>query len=199
MDKHSSGTAPTPNSLWSRLHPWAWRARLVSPLRGRILEIGCGYGPNFGQYHPSCQVAAIEPDTERMAEAVCRAAQVPATVRVYQACAEELPFPAQRFDYVLSCLVLCSVQDQQTVLAEIQRVLQPDGQLVLLEHVVPTTPALAWCAHRITPAWSSTLGNCHPNRDTTAMLVDLGWDVRTLCRRACLIRGRVRHGLIPNM
>ena len=178
---------------WPLLNRLAWRTRLVAPLRGRVLEIGCGYGPNFREYHSSCQVAAIEPGTDRIAEAACMAAKAPAAIRVYQARAEELPFPDQSFDCVLSCLVLCSVEDQQAALAEIRRILKPDGQLALLEHVVPVTPALAWFAHRITPLWSSVLCNCHPNRDTTAVLSHLGWNVRPLRRRACVIQGVVQQ------
>ncbi len=178
---------------WPLLNRLAWRTRLVAPLRGHILEIGCGHGPNFREYHRACQVAAIEPDTERSEEAAYRAGQAQASVRVYQARAEELPFAAHRFDCVLSCLVLCSVGEPHATLAEIQRVLKPGGQLVLLEHVIPTTPALARLAHRITPAWSSALGNCHPNRDTTAILAHQGWDVQQLHRRTCIIRGAVSH------
>lgn len=112
-----------------------------------------------------------------------------APIRVYQAQAEQLPFPDGFFDCVLSCLVLCSVSDQRTVLAEIQRVLHRRGTLVLLEHVLPTARGLAWLAHRITPVWSARLHNCHPNRDTLGMLVREGWRAAFLRRRACIIRG----------
>ncbi len=176
---------------WPLINKLAWRTHLVAPLRGNVLEIGCGYGPNFKEYHSSCQVSAIEPDSERRTEAELEATKVRASICVYQAWAEDLPFPDRYFDYVLCCLVLCSVQDQPMALAEIRRVLKPDGDLVLLEHVIPTTPALAWFAHKITPVWSSALCNCHPNRDTLATLSDLGWDIRTLRRHTCIVRGTV--------
>jgi SAM-dependent methyltransferase len=52
-----------------------------------------------------------------------------------EAPAEALPFPDSTFDFVVSCLVLCTVADPARSLAEVRRVLKPEGELRLLEHV----------------------------------------------------------------
>lgn len=115
--------------------------------------------------------------------------QASASIQLYRARAEQLPFPDGTFDAAFSCLVLCSVTDQPKALSEIRRVLRPDGILALLEHVLPTTKGLTWLAHKATPWWSARLHNCHLNRDTVATLMRQGWRVSTLKRRACVIRG----------
>ena len=170
-------------------NPLAWRRRLVAPLRGHVLEIGCGSGPNFRHYDAACRVWAIEPDATRIRQARQGIPQASASIQLCRARAEQLPFPDGAFDAAFSCLVLCSVTDQPKALSEIRRVLRPNGVLALLEHVLPTTRGLTRLAHKATPWWSARLHNCHLNRDTTATLTQQGWRVSALKRRACVIRG----------
>lgn len=154
-----------------------------------MLEIGCGSGSNFRHYDASCRVRAIEPDATRIRQAREGIPQASASIQLYRARAEQLPFPDGTFDAAFSCLVLCSVTDQPKALSEIRRVLHPEGVLALLEHVLPTTGVLTRLAHKATPWWSARLHNCHLNRDTVATLMRQGWRVSTLKRRACVIRG----------
>ena len=63
-------------------------------------------------------------------------------------------------------LVLCSVSDQQSALAEIARVLKPHGRLLFLEHVRSADPKIARRQDRIRPLYN--LCGCNPNRDTFA-------------------------------
>ena len=182
-------TVPTSDRDGSRWAIWNWRSQLVSPLRGRVLEIGCGTGPTFRHYHPSCQVWAVEKETDRCQEAMTTAQASPAQIRVQQGNAQSLPFPADFFDAVLSSLVLCSVPQQQATLAEIGRVLHPSGTFSLMEHVLPRSRGGSWLAHAIQPWWSARLNGCHPNRDTVGTMKQLGWQIRQCQRTACVIRG----------
>lgn len=168
---------------------WKWRRELVSPLRGRVLEIGCGTGPTFRHYHSSCEVWAVEQEMERCLEAhkVSQASQ--ARFHVQHGNVQSLPFPAGYFDAAVSCLVLCSVPDQQEVLAEIGRVLKQEGVLQLMEHVIPLNRAGIWLAHAIQPWWSEQLNGCKPDRDTVVTLLKSGWRSQGMQRKACVIRG----------
>ncbi len=168
---------------------WNWRTQLIAPLRGRVLEIGCGMGPTFRHYHPSCEVWAIEKDLDRCRMALAAAQSSPARIRVQKGNAQALPFPTDFFDAVLSCLTLCSVSNPQEALGEMQRTLRPTGSCALMEHVLPLSRGGAWLAHAIQPWWSARLDGCHPNRDTAGMLERSGWQIRQCQRVACVIRG----------
>ena len=65
---------------------------------------------------------------------------------------------------VVVTFVLCSVADQNAVLAEITRVLRPGSQLLSLEHVRDTDPQIAYKQDHA-PSLYSWIG-CHPDRIT---------------------------------
>ena len=55
---------------------------------------------------------------------------------------EQLPFPENSFDCVVSTFTLCSVADVSRTLSEIHRVLKPTGRFLLLEHGLSPEPAV---------------------------------------------------------
>jgi SAM-dependent methyltransferase len=116
-----------------------WRSWLVSGARGHVLDLGCGTGRNLPLLPAGTRAVALEPSWETLQRARRRAPGVPLVV----GSAEALPFRNGAFDTVLSGLVFCSVPDVGQGLREVQRVLRPDGQLRMLEHVRATR---AWQA-----------------------------------------------------
>ncbi len=56
---------------------------------------------------------------------------------------QELAWPSETFDTVVSTCVFCSVPDALKGLQEIRRVLRAGGRALFLEHVRPGTPWLA--------------------------------------------------------
>jgi SAM-dependent methyltransferase len=95
-------------------------------LRGRLLENGCGVGM-YMQHLTSHTgfVAGIEFDLERAIEAAQR------SEHITNAAGENLPFPGQTFDVILSHEVLEHVQDDQRAVREMLRVLRRGGRIVL--------------------------------------------------------------------
>jgi SAM-dependent methyltransferase len=83
---------------------------------------------------------------------------------VIDATAAQLPFRDASFDTVVVTFVLCSVPDPDAALAEIARVLRPDGQLLFAEHVRSDDPALA--AKQDREPFPYKLMGCHPGRAT---------------------------------
>ena len=55
----------------------------------------------------------------------------------------QLPFAGKSFDTVVETLVFCSVPDLQKSLAEVKRVLEADGRLIFIDHVLPENKILA--------------------------------------------------------
>ena len=80
--------------------------------------------------------------------------------------AERLPFPDASFDTAVATLVFCTIPDPNAALAEIDRVLKPEGRLLFLEHVRSSDPRTARWQDRLERPWGWLGRGCHPNRDT---------------------------------
>ena len=95
-------------------------------ITGQVLEDGCGVGEYLTHLATQAQLAVgLDFEFERtlvahkkVTEVVCGAG-------------EQLPFPGDYFDLVLSHEVLEHVQDDQLAVNEIIRVLKPGGRLIL--------------------------------------------------------------------
>ncbi|MGO4804511.1 class I SAM-dependent methyltransferase [Arthrobacter sp. 2MCAF15] len=159
------------------------RRRLVEPAHGVVVEIGAGYGATFAFYPAAVtSVLALEPDPTLRGLAGAAAAKAPVPVTVQDGVAEALPAADASVDVVVSSLVLCSVADQSAALAEMVRVLRPGGSLLFYEHVRSAHRVLAAAEDLLTPLWTRLAGGCHPNRDTTAMIVQAGLTVQRIDR-----------------
>lgn len=157
-----------------------FRRRLVAGLHGTVIEVGAGSGVTFERYPPEVtRVVAVEPDPHLRAHARQRARGAAVSVEVVDAVAEALPVADGQADAVVFGLVLCTVPDVPSALAEARRVLAPDGELRLLEHV-RAAGALGRVADRITPVWRRLAGGCRPNQDTRRLLADAGFAVSGL-------------------
>lgn len=157
------------------------RARLLSDARGEVLEIGGGTGANLPHYRSAERVVVTEPDPF-MREKLCpKLSEARVPVEVLDAGAQSLPFADDSFDAVVSTLVLCTVPDQRSALAEIKRVLRPEGRLLFMEHVRAEGSVSRW-QDRLLPIWRRLFAGCHPNRDTLASIEAAGFEVRDLER-----------------
>ena len=157
-----------------------WRRWLVEGARGRTLDLGTGTGRNLPLYGPDVRVVGLDPAWPLVKRARRRAPSAPLVV----GSAEALPFRDGVFDTVVSGLVFCSVPDAERGLAEVGRVLRPDGTLRMLEHVRATIPWRARLQDRIQPFWTRWSGGCHPNRETERTVAAAGFTIDPASRRA---------------
>ena len=152
------------------------RRRLLSAATGKVLEIGAGTGANFPYYSAAEAVVAIEPDPFMLRRSRKRAYELGLQFDLHQSPAEALPFGDASFDTVVSTLVLCTVTDPTRALAEIKRVLKPDGTLRFVEHV-RAGGFVGRLQDHLTPVWRLVGAGCHPNRRTVERIWEAGFDI----------------------
>ena len=159
------------------------RRELLAGVRGRVIEIGCGTGPNFRLYPDGVsELVAVEPEDYLRGKAEEAAARAERSIRVVDALADDLPFEDDSFDAAVAAQVLCAVPSQAAALTELRRVLRPDGELRFYEHVLAPQPGYARfqrLAGRVTPRLA---GGCHPDRDTGRAIEKAGFTIER-CRR----------------
>jgi ubiquinone/menaquinone biosynthesis C-methylase UbiE len=167
------------------------RRRVLGHARGRVLELGVGGGASLDFYPPEVtEVVGIDPFPGMLERAANRLRRLertdgglPYRVHLHQADAESLPYADSSFDTVVAFLTLCTVPDARAAAAESNRVLRPDGRLLVLEHVrARPGRRLAWWQDRLDPLWTRAAGGCHLNRDTPATLGEAGFDTGALER-----------------
>jgi ubiquinone/menaquinone biosynthesis C-methylase UbiE len=157
-------------------HTWlgSRRASLVAQASGNVLEIGAGTGANLRHYPHVTRLVAAEPDPAMRSRLARHLGGATVAFEVSDAPAERLSFPDASFNTVVATLVLCSVADLDAALAEMRRVLQPGGRLLVLEHVRGEGRQARW-QDRVTPIWCRVGAGCHPNRDIRSAIVRAGF------------------------
>lgn len=100
----------------------------------RILDVGCGDGALAVKLcQHGAHVTGIDPNAEMVRQAMAGAESAGASVEFVVAAGEHLPFAEASFDMVLAKTVLCFVEDAETMVREMARVLRPGGRLVIGE------------------------------------------------------------------
>jgi ubiquinone/menaquinone biosynthesis C-methylase UbiE len=160
------------------------RRRLITGLRGRVLEVGCGDGRNFQHYPPSVsRVLAVEPDPNAREVAAERAAEARVPIEIVEGVATPLPAGDASFDAAVLVWVLCSVPDPAAALQEVRRVLVPGGELRFYEHVGSENAAFR-ALQRAGDAlfWTRALGGCQTTRDPVQAIEEAGFEIASLDR-----------------
>ena len=108
----------------------------------RILDLGCGTGTlsiMTKKAHPDSEVIGLDGDPQVLEIARRKAKETGASIQFDEGMAYQLPYPDGSFDRVLSSMVFhhLATQDKERTLAEIYRVLKPDGELHLADFGEP--------------------------------------------------------------
>jgi SAM-dependent methyltransferase len=108
-----------------------------------VLDVGCGEGQvaRLAAAGGATQVIGIDPTWNQVVVARQRGGG-PAYAR---AGADALPFPDAAFDAVVACLVFEHIREVDAAIAEVARVLRPDGRFCFfLNHPLLQTPNSGW-------------------------------------------------------
>jgi len=114
----------------------------------RLLDCGCGNGRFFDEFPPDLFTVGIDASLNMLR--VCR--QKERCSRLVCCELEHLPFVDAAFDRVLSVRVIQHLVKQREAVVEMDRVLQPGGELVLHLYNKYTSKSIAK-AIRMSPRW----------------------------------------------
>ena len=150
---------------------------------GDVLEIGFGTGLNLPHYAASTtSVTGVDPMvTEGVKLVEQRIEEAPFPVERSALAADGgLPFDSGRFDCVVTTWTLCSIPKPELALAEMRRVLKPNGVYLFIEHGrSPKASTAAW-QDRMNPTWRWFADGCNINRQIDTLIENSGFEFSSL-------------------
>jgi ubiquinone/menaquinone biosynthesis C-methylase UbiE len=178
--------------LFPHLLEWAlgnpqlgkYRRRALEPAFGKVLEVGFGTGLNL-PYYPEAvkRITAIDPESmlqERVAQRIKEAA-VPVEFVQLDA-GGRLPFADAAFDSIVTTWTLCSIDKVEPALAEMRRLVKPDGRYIFFEHGRSDDAKTARWQDRFNPLEKVLGAGCNINRSIDSLITAAGFAIETLDR-----------------
>lgn len=105
----------------------------------QLLEVGCGVGAQSAiilRRFPNLQLSGIDLNTKQLEEANTYLSTIPyakGRFHLQEMDAENMSFPAQKFDGAFLCWILEHVKDPARILNEVRRVVRPGGVVYITE------------------------------------------------------------------
>jgi ubiquinone/menaquinone biosynthesis C-methylase UbiE len=159
------GFAPLRRKLWSLLS------------EGRVLEVGVGTGKNFPYHALEIDVTGIDLSDRMLAQARQRAEKLGRAIELHEMDGQQLDFPDDSFDAAAATFVFCSVPDPVRGLRELARVVKPDGEIMLLEHVRIDRPGIVGKLMDLLDPLVVRVMGAHINRRTAETVRQAGLEV----------------------
>ena len=158
-----------------------YRKRVLAGASGRVLEVGIGSGLNLPLYGAAArEIVGLDPAPRLLSMAQLHAERNGAATEFISGSAEALPLDSRSFDTVVTTWTLCSIPQVSLALAEMRRVLKPNGQLLFVEHgQAPEAGVRKW-QDRLTPLWKRIGGGCHLNRPIRQLIEAAGFSITRL-------------------
>lgn len=148
-----------------------YRKQLLSEVSGEVLEIGFGTGLNLAYYpENTTKVTTIDPNPgmNRLARKRIKESKIAVDNRLLSS--EDLPFPDNHFDSIVSTWTLCSIANIDRAMAEIYRVLKPNGKFYFIEHGLSNEAKIKVWQNRLNPIQKAIADGCHLNRNIKKIL-----------------------------
>lgn len=152
------------------------KRRLLEKARGESLLVAAGTGNDFKFFPPGMRIVAIDISPKMLERAARKALAYHGTIDLQEMDVCELDFPDAVFDTVTTVCTFCSVPRPVAGLRELYRVLKPDGQLLMFEHVRSGIGPLGILMDLMTPI--TTQFGPALNRDTVGNVTRAGFRLR---------------------
>ena len=155
------------------------KKRLFSKIKNKsiVLEIGPGTGINLSYYPRGIKWIGIEPNQEMHKFLREKAQGIGVNADLKEGISEKLEIKSNSVDYVISTLVLCSVNNLFDTLKEIKRVLKKGGKFIFIEHVAGKKGTLRCHIQKIMPLtpWRFFSNGCDPARNIEKAIKEAGF------------------------
>ena len=152
------------------------KRRLFAKMRGATLMVAAGTGNDFKFFPPNMHVISIDISPKMLERAARKAAAYSGTIELRKMDVCNLEFPESSFDTIATAFTFCSVPKPVLGLRELRRVLKPDGQLIMIEHVRSAIGPLGIFMDIMTPLTSRVGPSL--NRDTVGNVQKAGFRLR---------------------
>lgn len=160
------------------------RRQTLATAQGRVVEIGFGTGLNLAHYPEQvAHLTVIDQERmlpERVAQRIALA-RMPVEPMQLDA-AGRLPFDDHSFDTAVSTWTLCSIANLGAALAEVRRVLKPEGRFIFLEHGRSDDPQVARRQDLFNPLQKFITSGCQINRPINKLIEEAGLKLTKLDR-----------------
>jgi len=138
-------------SRGTELRYGSYKRGLFAKSRGKTLLVAAGTGLDFEYFPPGLEITAVDFSPKMLEIAAEKAAAYKGYIESVEADVQNLGFEDNSFDTVVTSCTFCSVPDPVRGLKELNRVLKPDGQLLMFEHVRPSNFLLGAMMDIMTP------------------------------------------------
>ncbi len=158
------------------------RSKIIPLAKGDVLEIAIGSGLNLRYYNglDINSLTGLEPSNEIWELNKYKVDELNFDFNFVNAFAEEIPLKNNSFDSVVITYALCTIKNTQKALAEIRRVLKPDGRLLFCEHGLAPEKYIKTWQKNINPIWKQVSGGCNLNKDIPKILTENGFTLLEL-------------------
>jgi len=141
-----------------------------------VVEIGSGTGENMRYLKKGTHLIAVEPNVHMHANLKKNAEKYGIQLEIKSLVGEEIDLEDNSCEFVLSTLVLCTVNDLEQCLQQIKRILKPSGKFVFIEHVkAKEKTVLSMIQNLLHRPWHWCFEGCHTNRDIQSVVESAGF------------------------
>jgi ubiquinone/menaquinone biosynthesis C-methylase UbiE len=152
------------------------KKNLFRNLEGLVIEIGPGTGVNFNYFPSGIHWIGVEPNQAFHETLEEKAMEAGVDAKILTGDAINIPVPDNTADALICTLVLCSVKNPKSTIAELKRVIKPGGKLFFIEHVAaPKRTTLRAAQNIFNPLNKLFADGCNCNRETWTLIENGGF------------------------
>ncbi len=152
-----------------------YRLETAGKAWGDVIEIGAGTGANLAYYNRNVRLTISEPNPHMVSRLSKHAKALGVSPQIVSDPGEDLPFDDDSFDCVVTTLVLCMVEDHESVIKEVKRIIRPGGHFLFYEHVISQNAGMRRFQRCLNPAWRFCTTGCNLDRDIGLAVLNGGF------------------------